>query len=309
MDLRIFDDRELHLVARALRGIAAADGAITVSEAAVIEGVARIHGAELDVAQLEPLAPADLARTLTDPHRRKRALQLAIVTAIVEGAPSEARLRAVRALGEALDTPEEGLLVLYELSHGRALLARFDMVRRMRRVLTARKDFPGYVEFLQPLLGLGGQDTALAQRYQALADCAPGTLGHALFLHYRENGFAFPGERDGIPEFAVFHDIGHVLSGYGTDPQGEIQQAAFQAGFSRQDGFTFLIFGILQFHLGLRLTPIAKAEYGYFDVARVLRAAERGAACNVDLAEFELFTHAHEPLEGLRERLGIPALS
>jgi hypothetical protein len=45
--------------------------------------------------------------------------------------------------------------------------------------------------------------------------------------------------------------LGHVLSGYDTDPDGEIQQAAFQAGFVRKDGFMFLFFGIAQFHLGL----------------------------------------------------------
>lgn len=89
----------------------------------------------------------------------------------------------------------------------------------------------------------------------------------------------------------MFHDLGHLLSGYGTAPEGEIQQAAFQAGFSRHDGFPFLLFGIVQFHLGLRLTPIAQAERGFFDVQRVLRAVERGAACNQDIAELDLFAH------------------
>jgi hypothetical protein len=228
-----------------------------------------------------------------------------MVTALVEGTPSKARLAAVRDLASALQTPEAGLAVLYELSHGRALLARFDMVRRIRGVLTSQKNFPGYLKFLEPLLGVGGEDHELAARYHALAHCPAGTLGHGLYRHYRSNGFAFPGEKDGIPEFAVFHDVGHVLSGYGTDPEGEIQQAAFQAGFSRHDGFTFLLFGILQFHLGLRLTPIARAERGFFDVQRVLRALERGAACKQDIAELDLFTHAQEPLAILRRRLGI----
>jgi hypothetical protein len=308
MDLQIFNQRELVLVARALRGIARADGAVTASEEAIIEGLARIHGVAIDASQLEPIEPTELARSLTDPHRRKRALQLAIVTALVEGTPSEARLAAVRGLADALETPEAGLAVLYELSHGRALLARFDMVRRIRGVLTAQKNFPGYLKFLEPLLGVGGEAPELAARYHALAHCRAGSLGHGLYQHYRRNGFAFPGEKNGIPEFAVFHDVGHVLSGYGTDPEGEIQQAAFQAGFSRHDGFTFLLFGILQFHLGLRLTPIAHAERGFFDVPRVLRAVERGAACKQDIAEFDLFAHAQEPLAALRARLGIPPL-
>jgi hypothetical protein len=57
------------------------------------------------------------------------------------------------------------------------------------------------------------------------------------------------------------------------------------------------------------VTPIAKPERGLFDVKRVLRAAERGAACNVDLgAGFDLFAYADQPLEQVRAELGIPAL-
>jgi hypothetical protein len=106
--------------------------------------------------------------------------------------------------------------------------------------------------------------------------------GLAIYDHFTSSGFAFPGEKHGVGAM-VFHDIGHVLSGYGVTPDQEIQQAAFQAGFSRNDGFLFLLFGILQFHLGLRITPVAKGYRGLFDVNAVLRALERGAACRVDL--------------------------
>ena len=44
-----------------------------------------------------------------------------------------------------------------------------------------------------------------------------------MYDHFRENDFKFPGELGGMP--LPFHDIGHVLAGYGTDPQSEIQQA------------------------------------------------------------------------------------
>jgi len=103
--------------------------------------------------------------------------------------------------------------------------------------------------------------------------------------------------------------VGHVVSGYGVDPQGEIQQAAFQAGFARSDGFVFLLFGILQFHLGLRVTPIAKGQQGFFDVPKVLRALERGAACQMDFSDrFDFFRYAPESLERLRAHWGVPEL-
>ena len=159
------------------------------------------------------------------------------------------------------------------------------------------------------LLGING-DAAVAARYQALSELPVGTLGRNLYDHYREHGFALPGEKSGLPELMLFHDVGHIISGYDVDPQGEIQQAAFQAGFVRTDGFVFLLFGILQFHIGLRITPIARADQGYFDVPKVLRALSRGAACKVDFSDhFDFFAHAREPLALLRERWGVPPLA
>ena len=119
-------------------------------------------------------------------------------------------------------------------------------------------------------------------------------------IYYETHGSGFP---------LIFHDLGHVLSGYSTDPQGEIQQAAFQAGFARRDGFTFLLFGILQFHLALRITPVAKGYRGLFDVPAVLTALHRGAACKVDLTEdYDLFANKDRSLETVRAELGIPPL-
>src|SRR5205085_120443 len=80
-----------------------------------------------------------------------------------------------------------------------------------------------------------GEDKALTAKYEALKDYPRESFGHAVYAHYREHGFALPGEAHGIPERMMFHDFGHVLSGYGVDPAGEIQQAAFQAGFVRND--------------------------------------------------------------------------
>ncbi|HET6146450.1 MAG TPA: hypothetical protein VFH68_02900 [Polyangia bacterium] len=213
----------------------------------------------------------------------------------------------MRALATALGLDEQGLAVLYEMTHGRALQARFDMFRRVGRFVRSRPGFPGFARMALSISGLGGRDRALAARYRALGGCAAGTLGRALHDHFIANGFKFPGEPGGIP--MLFHDLGHVLAGYGTDPQSEIQQAAFQAGFARRDGFSFLLFGILQFHLGMRITPVAKGYRGLFDVPLVVTALARGAACKVDLSEgYDLFGNQDRPLDEVRAELGIPPL-
>ena len=308
MDLKVFPPSELDVVLRALRNVAVANDAFTESERDFVQSVALMHGASVEPDRLLPVTFEEVARGVVDPHRRKRAVQLAIVMALVEGDPSDATQQSVQALATALDIPERGLRVLYDMSHGHVMAARFEMVRRIRSFAQGVDGFPGFLKLALSLVGIGGEDPVLAGRYRALEGCAPGTFGRAFYDHIVDNGFAFPGEKYGVGAM-VFHDVGHVFSGYGVEPDGEIQQAAFQAGFTRNDGFLFLLFGVLQFHLGLRITPVAKGQRGFFDVKAVLRAVERGAACRVDFgAGFDIFAHADMPLGELRRRLEIPPL-
>jgi hypothetical protein len=308
MDLKIFPPSELEIVLRALRAVALANDAFTAAESDFVQSIALMHGASVDPDSLAPIACEEVARAVVDPHRRKRAVQLAIVMALVEGDPTDDTQRSVQALASALDIPEKGLRVLYDMSHGHAMAARFEMIRRIRSFAQGVDRFPGFLRLALSLVGVGGEDPALAARYRALERCAPESFGRAFYDHVVDNGFAFPGEKYGVGAM-VFHDVGHVLAGYGVEPDGEIQQAAFQAGFTRNDGFLFLLFGILQFHLGLRITPVAKGQRGFFDVKAVLRALERGAACRVDFgAGFDIFAHADMPLAELRRRLEIPPL-
>jgi tellurite resistance protein len=306
MDLNVFSLGELEAVLRALRGVASANESFTAAERDFVQTVAHIHDADIDVDALQPIASEELAAIVTDPHRRKRAVQLAIVLALVEGKLDRSTEQAVSSLARALGIEEQGVKVLYDLSHGHTMVTRIEMVRRVSKNIATVDGFPGFFKSALQALGVTGEDPALAARYQALGELPAGSFGRAFYDHYRENHFPLPGEKHGAPA-VVFHDMGHVLSGYGVDPQGEIQQAAFQAGFRRNDGFLFLLFGVLQFHLGMRITPIAKGQRGLFDVKRVLRAAERGACCKVDLGQgFDLFEHAEMPLERLRAELGIP---
>jgi hypothetical protein len=305
MDLKIFSHDELPWVLRALRTIAEANDVFTAGERDLLSAIARIHDATIDLDALPIADDAEVARHVLDPHRRKRVVQLALVTALIEGEPASATNQAVRTLAAALEVDEQGTRVLREVAAGQLLLARLDLIRRMRGFIGRAG---GFWQIAGPLLGFG-VDPARTARYRALAEAAPGTLGRAWHDHLATHGFAFPGEKGGISEAMIFHDVGHLLSGYDVDPQGEIQQAAFQAGFVRTDGFLFLLFGILQFHLGVKITPIAEAETGYFDVAKVMRAVERGAACKIDLStkEFDFWAVAHEPLEQLRARWGVPS--
>jgi len=308
MDIAIFQPRELPVVLGALRGVASANDVFTREEAQLVESLAQLHGETLDADDLPLVSFEQLARAVSEPHRRKRIVQMAIIMSLVEGTPSEAGSESVRALARALEVDDDGVRVLDRVAHSRGMVARFDMVRRVQRFVTHNGGPPFLKVALPSLLGLG-RDDVVARRYHYLAALPQNTLGYALYLHFKSNHFAMPGEKGGLPELMLFHDVGHVVSGYGVNPEGEIQQAAFQAGYARTDGFVFLLFGILQFHLGMRITPIAKGERGYFDVPKVMSALARGAACKVDFSDhFDFFRYAPCSLEALRYEWGVPPL-
>ena len=131
-------------------------------------------------------------------------------------------------------------------------------------------------------------------------------LGRAYWEYCRTNGFALPGEKGGAAEPILFHDCAHVLSGYGTTPEEEVQVACFSAGFQRRDPFTFVFFVLLQFHVGIRMTPITEARTGFFDPEKALIAIRRGAAMNVDLNNgWDYWPVMGEQVEELRKRYNI----
>jgi hypothetical protein len=232
MDLVVFSEKEIIPVLRALRAVAAANDSFTKAEADLVEAVGRLHGVAVNANALDPISFDELARAVTDSHRRKRAVQLAIVAALVEGPPDPRAEQAVADMGNVLGVPEAGIKVLSDVAGHHALLARIDMMRRMRKFITRLDGVAGLFRFAMPFLGLSGEDAEILARFRALGSLPQGTLGRELHDHYVDHGFDMPGS-GGIPEKFVFHDIGHILSGYGVDPHGEIQQAAFQAGFIR----------------------------------------------------------------------------
>jgi len=274
--------------------------------------VARLHGVAIDC-DLPLPTPEETATAITDPHRRKRLLQLAMVTTMIDGEIETRETQALSKLAKALEVDERSMRTMEQLAARRNLIARFDLARRLFGKLAGvawrEEGWRGLRKMLGAALLDGGEDPAVAERYEALQHLPEGSFGRAFWDHNKKRSFAFPGQRGGIPERAVFHDLGHVLAGYDTNPEGEMQQAAFQSGFVRDDGFAFLFFGIVQFHLGVRITPIAEPEVGFFDVEKVMTALTRGAACKIDLSDgWDFWPYMARPLDEVRAELGIPPL-
>lgn len=310
MEIKVFEPHELETALGAIRAVVPRPSA---AQDAFLRVLGRLHARSVEPRELPAPTPAETAAAITDPHRRKRLVECAIVMTMVDGAVEREAASSVASLARALGVDGRTSRTLRRVAARHRLLTRIDMSRRLfgRFVGAALREegLGGVRRFVGAMLKVG-EDPATAERFRAMGRLPPGSFGRAYWEHSTSRGFAFPGERGAIPERAVFHDFGHVLSGYDTDPAGEIQQAAFQAGFMRNEGFAFLFFGIMQFHLGIKLTPIAEAEVGFFDVEKVLAALARGASCNADLSDrWDPRPFLALPLEVVRERLGVPPLA
>jgi hypothetical protein len=161
-------------------------------------------------------------------------------------------------------------------------------------------------------------DRVIAEKWRALRDCPAGSWGKGVADFYDEHGFPFPGERFGIYELGARHDWIHVLTGYGTDPEGELDVFAFiAASMEDERGLVLLAItlGLFQngsiHHVAGKRIKIARSDTLTDDgaVGRWVEAFRRGDLAATDvMGTVRLFEHKDEPLDEVRERFGVVPL-
>lgn len=263
-----------------------------------------------DVATLPPIEPAELATIIAEPAVREQLVTAMIVCAFASGDASEAQVTLIGRFAEALGVAAPALADLRRLVRKQLAMMRLDILRHMyigERISEIWED-EGFRGLLKVVGGMRGwrEEPELAARYQALGSLPQGTLGREYHDHCREGGFPLPGERYAMIERICLHDMAHVLGGYGTDPAGELQVAAFTAGFRREQSLYILLFVLCQFDLGVRMVPVAKPELGNLDPDAFMRALTRGSRMTVDLFDdWDHWAVVDSPVEELRERYNI----
>jgi hypothetical protein len=244
----------------------------------------------------------------------QQTLGQAIVMSMVDGAITAEAIAGVAELARVLEVEEQGISTLRKIAAGQRRRVRADVMGRTAgKIIADTFREAGLLAAFRIVLAFVQlfDDPEMVARFARLERSPEGSLGRALWVHCKERGFRLPGQRGGIPERGLFHDVGHILAGYDTDSEGEILQSAFQAGYMRKGGFGFLLLGIVHFHMGIKITPVAEAETGYFDVEKVMTALARGAACKVDLSDseqFDFWAAARLSVDELRAQLGVPPL-
>jgi tellurite resistance protein len=301
---------------RALKMIAAANGVFDETERGLLMTAQSVFGGSHDLDALAPITPDELAAAIVDPALRRQLVRGMVVVSLIDGEASPEEAVLVERFAGALGVATPDLVALRHLADKSLLRARFDIARRFfarEKIIETTKE-KGLGWLASALAAMAGirEDTALAARYRALGEYPEGTLGRSYFEFVRGNEFSLPGEKGSPPEVISFHDLTHVLSGYGTDPKGELQVLAFHAGCRREekDPFGFLMFGIAEFHLGLAMSPVASGSRMQLDPASVFAALQRGAACKIDPTDgWDPWPVMNRPVTELRAEYGISPLA
>jgi len=310
MELKMPNHEQAYWGLRAMKTIALADGALNESERHMLASVQQVIGTTYDIEELAPITPLELAQAFPDPQLRKQLVQGLIVVSLIDGKPDEAEVNLVEQFAQELEVSDLEIKNLRHVLNREIVQLRLDLVRRFWlrpkiNELWNKEGIKGLYKFVRGMMGKY-ENKELAARYQALEHYPTGSLGRSYWEYCRTNGFPLPGEKGGSPEQILFHDCAHVLSGYGTAPEEEVQVACFSAGFQRREPWLFVFFVLLQFHVGIRMTPITTARTGMFNPLKAMIAIRRGAAMNIDLNNgWDYWPVMGEQVEELRRRYNI----
>lgn len=300
---------EALLALRACKSVALADGELSDQEIHWLAALSGTLGAEQAPETLEAIDADELASATRDEQTRRRVVQAMIMTALMDERASAEEVAMVRRFAKVLAVDDPRVDNLRQLAEGQLKRMWIDLARRSFAKPVFEQAFKehglaGLWRIVGPMMGMA-QDPRLARRYIETGELPQGTLGHAYFKFIVDNELGFPGEGI-VAESGVWHDLTHVLAGYGTDPKGEVQVVSFIAGYRKEDPFFWLFTIALQFHLGIKVSPYSPGLRGHFDPDLALGAFKRGSALVRDLsADWDYWSDMPLPLDAVRRKYGV----
>ena len=305
------------LALRAMKTVATTSGAILPAQRALMEAAKKmILHIDADVDALSPITPNELAKGFTGAPLRQQLVNGMMVNILADGVPSRETVAKVQEFAGALGVEAAELTDIRLIAEGHMLIAKLDFLRRghIGDIFRDQLDLKGPLGFAKSVLTMRGvtEDKALAARYRAWEKMPEGTLGRELIDFYNKHGFAVPGERGGFPEAGLYHDFCHLLGGYSTEPEGEVQVASFTAGFKKTRPFYVALFTVMIFSAGIQMRPtnepfVTVGLLGKPGMAELMLAAiERGTKVNIDLTDkWDYWASIEMPIDEVRQRMNI----
>lgn len=270
---------------------------------------------EYDLSTLAHIEPDELAKIVIDSALRSQLVGGMSTLVFASEHVDPAEVAQVERFAEALQVNPSTLEQLRTFQQERFLLLRFDLARKglagsAMQQLYEDQGILGVAKNIASFAGLW-ENSAVADKYHALESWPDGTLGKELWKFYKKHDFRFPGEKHGAPESLLTHDLSHILGGYDVDFHSEGQVLGFQAGYRKKDPFSVIVFLLMMAEHGVRVTPFAKEQRGYFELhpgtaEGVVRAFARGSRMNVDLTDgWDYWAVFDQSVDALRQRYGI----
>ena len=184
----------------------------------------------IDLNHLKGIAPADLSGKISDQKKREQLLQILILLPYIDMKVDPRMVEIVDKFAEYLEINPNTIKDLHRVRDNHLKRLLLDYGRRSLGEFLGLDSAPKVIKGVITMFHQAIGDRGVSERYQQLESYPEGSLGHTVFHWYRDRNWALPGEKKSTSELLLNHDCCHILGGFNTDVQGEMNVAAFQAG-------------------------------------------------------------------------------
>ncbi|MBL1076929.1 hypothetical protein JK358_21265 [Nocardia sp. 2] len=316
------DADEVHLLACGVCAAVTGEDGLTPLQQLLIPALfLSMTGHPIELDAVRPLSAEEFAHRLARRNRvfRERIVQTMLLAALVVRPLPAAVADRLREYADALGVDDDMIAVARKYADGAVDLAAVDFARNgyLGGLDLSRLDAL-HTHDLDTSWGQVSDDPALAGRWAELAGLPVGTLGRGVADFYRDRGFVTPGKPGSAPPLLAQHDWVHVLAGYGTTLENEIEVFAFMARANDDPR----AFSLLAMVISLFETGYLRAGAGLFEAneghlrstgmaTRLGDAMRRGALTqgSHDFLDLDWFTLADRPITVVRNDIGLVAKS
>jgi len=315
------DAAETHVVVSAVAAaVATADG-LTSLQRMIIEAIAEsLTGFAVPVDEHQHVAPHDFAEAMRprDEAFRSHVLRYMLLAALVLDPLPDDVVDRIDMYARELGVQNDMLRIARHFARGSFELALLDFDRSgyLESWDPSRSEVLHTSHALDDAWQAVVNDEALAKRWESLRDLSDGTLGRDVANFYDARGFAFPGRPNSAPPLLAQHDWVHVLAGYGSTVESEIEVFGFIA-IANDDprAFSLLAQVVSLFETGYTATGLGlfQSDRGHLSrqgvaarLADALRRGAQSAAANhgIDFLAVDWFDYAECQTDQVRQLLG-----
>ena len=312
------DAAEAAILGRGIVSAAAGPGGLTPVQDLLIRAISHsMTGHDLDPAGCAPIGPDDFAAALArrDEIFRTRIVQVMLLAALVVRPLPEEVVTQLRAFAGALAVRDDMIDVIQDYAEGALDLASADFARNGYLASVSPHRLAAlHASKLDTAWGQVVADPGLARRWQSLEALPVGTLGRGVADFYTDRGFVYPGLPGSAPPLLAQHDWVHVLAGYGTALESEIEVFGFMARANDDPrAFSLLAMVVSLFETGYLAAGagLFQADAGHLHTGamatRLADAMRRGAVTtgSHDFLDVDFFGLADRPVAVVRAEIGL----